>query len=235
MRSGRSVCKPRRGSLACDRCAAIWAPRRSSPPGVVPRRLMWRLFGTGQGVPCLFLGSPNGVRTRVDRLRTGCPGPLDDGAVSRAGSRWPRPRVVPCGVVGSPNGIRTRVNAVKGRHPGPLDDGAVVVADGVGFEPTEPCGPPVFETGAIDHSATRPRLCVVVVLAPQVGIEPTIGTLTVSCRTTWLLRNRVRADLNGMVNRVGVEPTTLGLRVPCSTTELPVRRTARWGDRVRGW
>jgi hypothetical protein len=26
----------------------------------------------------------------------------------------------------------------------------------VGFEPTEPCGSPVFKTGAIDHSATPP-------------------------------------------------------------------------------
>ena len=30
-------------------------------------------------------------------------------------------------------------------------------AEGVGFEPTGPCGPPVFKTGAIDHSTTPPR------------------------------------------------------------------------------
>ncbi len=30
------------------------------------------------------------------------------------------------------------------------------MAEGVGFEPTGPCGPPVFKTGAIDHSATPP-------------------------------------------------------------------------------
>ncbi|CAA7617435.1 hypothetical protein MCP1_20228 [Candidatus Terasakiella magnetica] len=30
------------------------------------------------------------------------------------------------------------------------------LADGVGFEPTEACAPPVFKTGAIDHSATHP-------------------------------------------------------------------------------
>jgi hypothetical protein len=30
-------------------------------------------------------------------------------------------------------------------------------AEGVGFEPTEPCGSPVFKTGAIDHSATPPN------------------------------------------------------------------------------
>ena len=30
------------------------------------------------------------------------------------------------------------------------------MAEGVGFEPTGPGGPPVFKTGAIDHSATPP-------------------------------------------------------------------------------
>jgi hypothetical protein len=30
------------------------------------------------------------------------------------------------------------------------------MAEEVGFEPTEPCGSPVFKTGAIDHSATPP-------------------------------------------------------------------------------
>ena len=30
------------------------------------------------------------------------------------------------------------------------------VAERVGFEPTGPCGPPVFKTGALDHSATSP-------------------------------------------------------------------------------
>ena len=31
------------------------------------------------------------------------------------------------------------------------------MAEGVGFEPTEPFGSPVFKTGAIDHSTTPPR------------------------------------------------------------------------------
>ena len=30
------------------------------------------------------------------------------------------------------------------------------LAEEVGFEPTDPCGSPVFKTGAIDHSATPP-------------------------------------------------------------------------------
>ena len=30
------------------------------------------------------------------------------------------------------------------------------MAEGVGFEPTEPCGSPVFKTGALDRSATPP-------------------------------------------------------------------------------
>ena len=34
------------------------------------------------------------------------------------------------------------------------------LAERVGFEPTVPCGTPVFKTGAIDHSATSPiQLC----------------------------------------------------------------------------
>jgi hypothetical protein len=33
------------------------------------------------------------------------------------------------------------------------------MAEGVGFEPTEPCGSPVFKTGAIDHSTTPPVHC----------------------------------------------------------------------------
>jgi hypothetical protein len=32
------------------------------------------------------------------------------------------------------------------------------MAEGVGFEPTDPCGSPVFKTGAINHS-TIPPLC----------------------------------------------------------------------------
>ena len=32
----------------------------------------------------------------------------------------------------------------------------IPLAEGVGFEPTEPCGSPVFKTGAIDHSTTPP-------------------------------------------------------------------------------
>jgi hypothetical protein len=31
------------------------------------------------------------------------------------------------------------------------------MAEGVGFEPTDPCGSPVFKTGAIDRSAIPPR------------------------------------------------------------------------------
>ena len=32
----------------------------------------------------------------------------------------------------------------------------VLLAEGVGFEPTFPCGIPVFKTGALVHSATPP-------------------------------------------------------------------------------
>ena len=43
----------------------------------------------------------------------------------------------------------------------PLNTGGSVsemMAEGVGFEPTEPCGSAVFKTAAIDHSATPPDL-----------------------------------------------------------------------------
>lgn len=32
------------------------------------------------------------------------------------------------------------------------------MAEEVGFEPTEPCGSPVFKTGALDRSATPPEV-----------------------------------------------------------------------------
>ena len=32
------------------------------------------------------------------------------------------------------------------------------MAEGEGFEPPRPCGPPVFKTGAINHSAIPPSL-----------------------------------------------------------------------------
>ena len=35
-----------------------------------------------------------------------------------------------------------------------------LMAERVGFEPTGPCGPPVFKTGALDHSATSPINCI---------------------------------------------------------------------------
>lgn len=31
------------------------------------------------------------------------------------------------------------------------------LAEGEGFEPPEPCGSPVFKTGALNHSATPPE------------------------------------------------------------------------------
>jgi hypothetical protein len=33
-----------------------------------------------------------------------------------------------------------------------------MMAEGVGFEPTSPCGPTVFKTVAFNHSATPPRV-----------------------------------------------------------------------------
>ncbi len=45
----------------------------------------------------------------------------------------------------------------KGRSNGELTPRANL-AEGVGFEPTGPKGPPTFEAGAIDHSTTLPKM-----------------------------------------------------------------------------
>src|ERR1700738_89447 len=47
------------------------------------------------------------------------------------------------------------------------------MAEGVGFEPTDPCGSPVFKTGALNHSAIPPSC---LLLATYVGNStPRIG------------------------------------------------------------
>lgn len=38
-----------------------------------------------------------------------------------------------------------------------LDGAGLTLAEAQGFEPWNPCGLPVFKTGAIDHSAKLPR------------------------------------------------------------------------------
>ena len=43
-------------------------------------------------------------------------------------------------------------------HPKEIFWSASQRSEGVGFEPTEPFGSPVFKTGAIDHSTTPPSL-----------------------------------------------------------------------------
>ena len=52
------------------------------------------------------------------------------------------------------------------------------MAEGVGFEPTDPCGSPVFKTGPLSHSGIPPRS------APRLdfdGFYLTLG-LPVDCR-----------------------------------------------------
>ncbi len=57
---------------------------------------------------------------------------------------------------------RLRLETVKRYDPAPKgpstgwDSGMKGMAEEVGFEPTRPCGLPVFKTSAIDHSATPP-------------------------------------------------------------------------------
>ena len=52
-----------------------------------------------------------------------------------------------------------------------------ILADSVGFEPTEPFGSLVFKTSAIDHSTNYPNL------AEEVGFEPTTTPLTAESST----------------------------------------------------
>ncbi len=61
-------------------------------------------------------GTPNGIRTRVARMKTWCPGPLDDRG------RLREKRKMLCNKDGTPNGIRTRVARMRTWCPGPLDD-----------------------------------------------------------------------------------------------------------------
>lgn len=44
----------------------------------------------------------------------------------------------------------------------------------VGFEPTDPCGPPVFKTGAIGHSATLPYKGFQILAIQSVLIKETV-------------------------------------------------------------
>src|SRR5262245_15859920 len=56
------------------------------------------------------------------------------------------------------------------------------LAEGVGFEPTEPCGSAVFKTAALDHSAIPPRdrrVKVAVELSPY--SPPAQGGLRLTC------------------------------------------------------
>ena len=51
------------------------------------------------------------------------------------------------------------------------------MAEGVGFEPTEPFGSPVFKTGAIDHSTTPPVFTGAGGICPQ-GVGNSSKTLS---------------------------------------------------------
>ncbi len=49
------------------------------------------------------------------------------------------------------------------------------MAEGVGFEPTEPFGSPVFKTGAIDHSTTPPICFQSVYFGRSAGLDGSSG------------------------------------------------------------
>jgi hypothetical protein len=61
------------------------------------------------------------------------------------------------------------------------------MAEGVGFEPTDPCGSPVFKTGALNRSAIPPilywRLFAGNTITPVIYlIDKTLRTFTNSCK-----------------------------------------------------
>ena len=66
---------------------------------------------------------------------------------------------------------RTGRYAKKKRHRGACS--FYQLAEAVRFELTNPCGLPVFKTGAIDHSATLPDVfcCVAILTGQEQGLQ----------------------------------------------------------------
>ena len=85
----------------------------------------------------------------------------------------------------------------------------VKLADRVGFEPTEPFGPPVFKTGAIDHSTTYPlfftpyRLSPLILRSRQSDINE--HSLHVTLAQVSPAFSRM---LDNLAPRLGLEPRT---------------------------
>ena len=61
-------------------------------------------------------------------------------------------------------------------------------AEGVGFEPTDPGGSPVFKTGALNHSAIPPSCLYSITYAAIIAVAlPPLGKLLTVCLTLWRL------------------------------------------------
>src|SRR5437870_6101576 len=98
-----------------------------------------------------------------------------------------------------------------------------VLAEGVGFEPTEPCGSAVFKTAALDHSA----------IPPTPGLTSVAAILNHPHVSSWRLRLRPV---------VPSRPGTTGRRPQAKGSETTTRREALasrrgrlpWAPRVGG-
>lgn len=85
---------------------------------------------------------------------------------------------------GAPNESRTRVSGLKGQRPGPLDDGSKSAS-------LMPCGnEPLFETEAVDFSASRTMRAQTRVCSPDV-LAPDIEPKTPEQRTDELLQHLI--------------------------------------------
>jgi hypothetical protein len=84
------------------------------------------------------------------------------------------------------------------------------MAEGVGFEPTDPCGSPVFKTGAIDHSAIPPMILGLGAIASE---PPRGDQIAVAfTRTTSLIRSRGKSTESKLLS---LDAPALAAHVPC--------------------
>jgi len=78
------------------------------------------------------------------------------------------------------------------------------VAEGAGFEPARPCGPPVFKTGAINHSTTPPLSAVSETLSYPARAKEVIGSQTLHAILPWNFARfyQVPSKVNGKHTRL---------------------------------
>ena len=105
------------------------------------------------------------------------------------------------------------------------------MAEGVGFEPTEPFGSPVFKTGAIDHSTTPP-----VLMRRGTGYGGTVRGIQEklskdASEIAFFLRLRQRAIVRAV--RASLKNISSGLPCRCPEELLALRRRVACKARTR--